>query len=84
VRPEVLVCLGASAAQALLGKDFRVTLDRGTLMKSHLAPYVMATVHPSSILRAPDSKAREQQRREFVRDLEKVSDLTKSHHRSAA
>jgi uracil-DNA glycosylase family protein len=84
VRPEVLVCFGASAAQALLGKDFRVTLDRGTLMKSHLAPYVMATVHPSSILRAPDSKAREQQRREFVRDLEKVSDLTKSHHRSAA
>jgi DNA polymerase len=84
VRPEVLVCLGASAAQALLGKDFRVTRERGTLMKSHLAPYVLATVHPSSILRATDSKAREQQRREFVRDLKKVSDLIKTHHRSAA
>jgi DNA polymerase len=53
-------------------------------MKSHLAPYVLATVHPSSILRATDSKAREQQRREFVRDLKKVSDLIKTHHRSAA
>jgi uracil-DNA glycosylase family protein len=84
VRPEVLVCLGASAAQALLGKAFRVTRERGTLMKSHLAPYVAATVHPSSILRAPDSKAREQQRREFVRDLKKVSDLIKTHRSSAA
>ena len=84
VRPEVLVCLGASAAQALLGKDFRVSRERGTLMKSQLAPYVVATVHPSSILRAPDSKAREQQRREFVRDLKKVSGLIKTHHRSAA
>ena len=84
VRPEVLVCLGASAAQALLGKDFRVSRERGTLMKSQLAPYIMATVHPSSILRAPDSKAREQQRREFVRDLKKVSGLIKTHHRSAA
>jgi DNA polymerase len=84
VRPEVLVCLGASAAQALLGKDFRVSRERGTLMKSQLAPYIMATVHPSTILRAPDSKAREQQRREFVRDLKKVSGLIKTHHRSAA
>ena len=84
VRPEVLVCLGASAAQALLGKDFRVSRERGTLMKSQLAPYIMATLHPSTILRAPDSKAREQQRREFVRDLKKVSGLIKTHHRSAA
>jgi uracil-DNA glycosylase family protein len=84
VAPEVLVCLGASAVQALLGKDFRVTRDHGTLMKSSLAPYVMATVHPSSILRAPDSDAREQQRREFVRDLKKVADLIKSHRASAA
>jgi len=54
VRPEVLVCLGASAAHALLGKDFRVTRDRGKLIASPLAPQVIATVHPSSILRAQD------------------------------
>lgn len=75
VRPEVLVCLGASAAQALLGKDFRVTRDRGKPMKSNLAPCVMATTHPASILRAPDSAAREQGRRELVRDLGKVASL---------
>lgn len=75
VRPEVLVCLGASAAQALLGKDFRVTRDRGKPMKSDLAPYVLATTHPASILRAPDSAAREQGRRELVRDLGKVASL---------
>lgn len=84
VRPEVLVCLGASAAQALLGKNFRVTRDRGTLTKSDLAPYVLATVHPSSILRAPDSEAREQQRREFARDLKKVAGLINSHRASVA
>lgn len=83
-RPEVLVCLGASAAQGLLGRDFRVTRDRGTLINSPLAPYVMATTHPASILRAPDSAAREQQRREFVRDLKKVADLIKNHRASAA
>lgn len=75
VRPEVVVCLGASAAQALLGKDFRVTRDRGKPMKSNLAPCVMATTHPASILRAPDSAAREQGRRELVRDLGKVASL---------
>ena len=75
VQPEVLVCLGASAAQSLLGRHFRVTRDRGTLIPSALASYVMATTHPSSILRAPDSAAREQQWRDFVRDLRKVADL---------
>jgi len=84
VRPEVLVCLGASAAQALLGKDFRVTRERGILMKSHLALYIMATTHPASVLRAPDSEAREQQRREFVRDLRKVADLIHAGSASAA
>lgn len=83
VKPEVLVGLGATAAQALLGKDSRVTRDRGTLMNSSLAPHVMATAHPASILRAPDSEAREQQRRKFVRDLKKVADLIK-HRRAAA
>ena len=75
VRPQVVVCLGATAAQTLLGKDFRVTRDRGTFVKSNLAPQVMATAQPSSILRATDSEQREQQRQEFVRDLKKVAEL---------
>jgi uracil-DNA glycosylase len=75
VQPRVLVCLGATAAQALLGKDFRVSRDRGKIVPSKLAPHVMATTHPSSILRAPVRDARERQRQEFVRDLEKVADL---------
>ena len=75
VRPEVVVCLGASAAQALLGKQFRVTRDRGKLIPSELAPFVMATTHPASILRAPDSEQREQQRVEFVQDMKKLAGL---------
>lgn len=75
VKPQVVVCLGASAAQALLGKDFRVTRDRGQLVPSDLAPQVIATTHPASILRAADRAAREQQRIEFVHDLKKVADL---------
>jgi DNA polymerase len=84
VQPQVLVCLGASAAQGLLGKDFRVTRDRGKLIPSDLAPHVMATAHPSSILRAPDSQQREQQRAEFVRDLKKVADLLSKKNLSRA
>ena len=75
VQPRVLVCLGASAAQALLGKQFRVTSDRGKPIPSELAPYVMATVHPSSILRAPDEGERRRQRAEFVRDLKNLAGL---------
>lgn len=75
VQPRVLICLGASAAQALLGRQFRVTQDRGKPIASELAPFVMATVHPSSILRAPDSRERERQREEFVRDLKRVAEL---------
>jgi DNA polymerase len=77
VQPQVLVCLGATAAQALLGKDFSVTRQRGKLIDSPLAPKVVATVHPSSILRAPDHDARELQRKEFVRDLAKIATLLK-------
>jgi len=72
LKPRVLVCLGATAAQALLGRDFRVSRQRGELVDSPLAPKAMATVHPSSILRAED---RDTQFREFVRDLEKVAGL---------
>lgn len=75
VQPTVLVCLGATAAQALLGKDFRVSQQRGQLIPSPLAEFVMATVHPSSILRAPDEDKRRQAREEFVADMKKVADV---------
>lgn len=67
--PEVIVCLGASAAQSLLGREFSVTQNRGKFMPSPLAPYVMATVHPSSILRAQDEKSRREQKAAFIADL---------------
>jgi DNA polymerase len=73
VRPRVLVCLGATAAQALLGREFKVTRQRGEFVPSTLAPLATATVHPSSILRAPDEDARRQEMREFVEDLKKIA-----------
>ena len=69
VQPRVLVCLGATAAQALLGRGVRVTRDRGRPLESSLAPAAFATVHPSSILRAPDAEARRRERALFVDDL---------------
>ena len=69
VRPDVLVCLGATSAQALLGRDVRVTRDRGRPLESELAPVAFATVHPSSILRAPDDESRCLERALFVDDL---------------
>jgi DNA polymerase len=72
VKPRVLVCLGATAAQALLGRTFKVTQHRGTFVPSPIAPLVTATVHPSSILRAPDEEARRREIRSFVADLAKV------------
>lgn len=77
VHPEVLVCLGASASQALLGRNFRVTRDRGKLIESPLAPYVIATVHPSSILRAPDDQARDAQMKAFIDDIKQVASIIK-------
>ena len=73
VRPELLVCLGAIAAQALLGRSFRVTKQRGQLLPSELAPHVLATVHPSSILRAPDADASRRAFDDFVADLARVA-----------
>jgi len=73
VKPRILVCLGATAAQALLGKSFKVTKQRGTFVPSPLAPRVTATVHPSSILRAPDEESRHDEMRRFVADLERVA-----------
>ena len=69
VRPRALVCLGSTAAQGLLGKDFKVTQRRGELVESPLAEVVMATVHPSSILRAGDDEARKLEMKAFVEDL---------------
>jgi DNA polymerase len=73
VKPHVLICLGATAAQALLGKSFRVSTQRGQLVESTLAPVVAATVHPSSILRAPDDEARREEMRRFVKDLKQIA-----------
>jgi uracil-DNA glycosylase len=73
VQPRVLVCLGATAAQALLGRSFKVSRQRGEFVASGLAPLVTATVHPSSILRAPDDATRQEEMRRFVADLRKVA-----------
>ena len=73
VQPRILVCLGATAAQALLGKDFRVTRERGKWLASPMAERVIATVHPSSILRAYDAESRQRQYEEFVNDLKTVA-----------
>jgi DNA polymerase len=78
VAPSVLVALGATAAQALLGRGFRVTQQRGVPVESDLAPNVVATVHPSSILRAPDEAARTEAYAAFVADLRAAARLLSS------
>lgn len=88
IEPECVVCLGATAAQSLLGRDFRITSERGKFQATDLltidlrnrgfAPRLLATFHPSAILRAPDAEARRQMRRDFTADLRKVArDLAK-------
>lgn len=83
VHPEIIVCLGATAAQSLLGKDFRVTKQRGELIASELVPHILATVHPSSILRAPDEESRHREYDAFVADLKVVAKSLQSHRRAA-
>jgi uracil-DNA glycosylase len=73
VDPSALVLLGATAAKALLGSSFRLTQHRGELLDSDLAPIVTATIHPSSILRAPDDAARVEQRESFAEDLRVIA-----------
>ena len=73
IKPKVIVCLGATAAQVLLGPRFLVSKQRGQFIESTLAPYIMATVHPSSILRAPDEETRHAEKRRFIDDLKKVA-----------
>jgi uracil-DNA glycosylase family protein len=75
LKPKVLVCLGATAAQALLGRQFRVSKQRGVPVDSDLAPVVMATVHPSAILRSDD---REAEMAMFVEDLRRVAEALRA------
>jgi uracil-DNA glycosylase len=78
IRPDVLVCLGATAAQALLGRQFRVTTERGTWVESPLAPHVTATIHPSSILRQRTDEDRHTEMASFVEDLKLVASALKA------
>src|SRR2546423_13594593 len=78
VKPKIVVALGATAAQALFGKAFRVTRERGRLVASRLAPYAMATVHPSSLLRAPDEETRRREIERLIDDLKQVAQLLRS------
>ena len=72
IHPQVIVCLGATAARSILGPEYRLTQERGKFVQHPWAQYVTATVHPSSILRAPDEEQRHLQYREFVADLKRV------------
>jgi len=69
-RPRVIICLGATAAQSMLGNKFSVMRERGKFVPSPLVAHVMATVHPSSILRAPDDESRREQKQAFIADLQ--------------
>jgi len=80
VKPEMIVCLGATAAKALLGASFRVSQQRGVAVPSPLAPIVMATVHPSSLLRAPDDETRYREIERFTADLKTAAKMLKSAH----
>ena len=72
VQPELVVCLGATAAQSILGRDFRITKSHGTFVPHEWAKLVMATIHPSAILRAPDAEQRHAQYLMFVEDLARI------------
>ena len=79
IHPQVIVCLGATAAQALLGRQFKVSTQRGVWVQSPLAPFVMATVHPSSLLRAPDDETRRRETERFIADLKRVHEALEEH-----
>jgi len=78
VKPKIIVALGATAAQALFGKGFRVTKERGRPVPSRWAPHALATVHPSSLLRAPDEETRHRETEKFIDDLRKIAQLLRS------
>ena len=73
VKPRVIICLGATAARALLGKEFRVTQSRGVPVESPLADAVIVTVHPSAVLRVPDAEARQRAEEEFMADIKQAA-----------
>lgn len=72
IKPTAIICLGSTAAQAVIGPKFRVSIDRGKFVNSPLANFVTATVHPSSILRAPTDEARRRETKRFIDDLKKI------------
>jgi uracil-DNA glycosylase len=85
LKPDIVICLGATAAQAILGKDFRVSQRRGEMITGGpYAPLIMATVHPSSILRAPDDEARRNETEAFIRDLKAAAKAIRSKSPKAA
>jgi DNA polymerase len=69
MEPHVIVCLGSTAAKAVISKDFKVSMQRGQFVESPLAPYVFATLHPSALLRVQEEEEREAAFKQFVRDL---------------
>lgn len=73
IHPELIVCLGATAAQALFGKDFRITRDRGRILEHPWAKSALATLHPSALLRQPDPARRQEEYLHFVEDLRIIS-----------
>ena len=81
VQPQGIVCLGATAAQSLLGPQFRITRDRGRFFDSEWASWITATVHPSAILRMPDREKREDARELFVEDLRRVAERLRTQGR---
>lgn len=82
VKPEIVVLLGATAAQGILGSGFRLTQHRGQWLQSEIASWVTVTVHPSAILRAPDDDSRHEEMRKFIEDLKVAA--AKIHQRKAA
>jgi DNA polymerase len=78
LKPRVIVCLGSTAAQALISPTFKVTKERGKLIPSALAPHVVATIHPSSILRGPDERSRHEEMKRFIADLKVVAKVIAS------
>ena len=78
IEPEVIVCLGATAAQSVLGAGYRLTKERGKFVEHPWARYVTSTVHPSAVLRAPDSAQRHKEYQRFLADLKKVHKLLES------
>jgi uracil-DNA glycosylase len=78
VKPQGIVCLGATAAQSMMGREFRITRERGKFFKSDDAAWLMATYHPSAVLRAPEKKDRDRLRAEFVEDLQRAAKKLKT------